>query len=188
MRLKSSKQIYQFDNVFNETECNEIINKCETIGFTDIQTNKIGEQFYNTEIRNDQCCALDNHRVFVILMRKLQGLSFTTQYFTINRIFRVSKYSNGGYCKPHTDGIFSKDDRINLFTVLLYLNTPTGGETVFHDVFGEIHVAPKTGTIVVFDPSITHESLICKNIKYCLRTDIMIKNPTLMDNDPWYVD
>jgi Rps23 Pro-64 3,4-dihydroxylase Tpa1-like proline 4-hydroxylase len=120
--------------------------------------------------------------------------------YSLHNVIRISKYLEGAYCKPHRDGILNLNTETNKYTMLLYLNTPTGGETVFHNKefntfreafsgYNDITITPKTGTIIVFDPTIAHESVECKNVKYSLRTDIMIPSRRyIQKNDSWMVD
>lgn len=172
MKHKFGKEIYQFDKVFNELECTSIINYCEMLGFNDIQTNKLGEQFQDKEFRNDQSCLLRDKSFLENLFNKIQSI-FPGEY-KLNDLIRISKYSKNSFCRPHRDGIIRKNNGINKYTLLLYLNKPTGGETVFHGASDTVlKIKPKTGTIVIFDSSIEHESLKCKDLKYSLRTDLM---------------
>jgi len=203
MRLNFHKEVYQFEDVFNEFECNAIINYCEMIGFKDLQTNKLGEEFYRPEVRNDQSCVLRETGLKNKLTERIKSV-FNVDYvdydYSLHYVIRISKYSKGSYCKPHKDGIFNLDYNTNIYTMLMYLNTPTGGETVFHDGLagtakewastGEVlKISPKTGTVIVFDPNTKHEALECGDLKYCLRADIIIRTPNPPpQNDSWIVD
>lgn len=166
-----NKIIYQFDNVFTNKECNDIINYCELLGFTDLQTNKHGEQFYDPDFRNDKCCILGDVKMLEILTKKIKVL-FPGDY-KLNSIIRASKYEENSYCKPHEDDIINNGSSLNKYTILLYLNDSVGGETVFHFNDKKLQIKPKTGSIIIFDRSIIHESLVCQKIKYTLRTDLL---------------
>jgi hypothetical protein len=185
MKHEFGKEIYQFDKVFNVQECESIINYCEMLGFNDIQTNKLGDKFLDKCFRNDQSCLLRDKSFLENLFIKIQAI-FPGDY-KLNDLIRVSKYSKNSFCKPHQDGIIRKNNRVNNYTLLLYLNKPTGGETVFHCTDDTIlKINPKIGTIIIFDRSIEHESMKCKDLKYSLRTDLMFvgvfcEDPHLQD-------
>ena len=59
--------------------------------------------------------------------------------------------------------------------MILYLNDcNTGGETEFENV----NVKPRQGTVVVFDQSLEHSGALTNEIKYTLRTDILVQGPS----------
>lgn len=171
MKLDFEKEIYKFEEVYSSLECESIINYCEMLGFNDIQTNKLGEKFKDSNFRNDQSCLLRDKSFLDNLFIKLQSI-FPGDY-KLNNLVRVSKYSNNSFCKPHQDGAIVKNNRYNKYTLLLYLNKPSGGETVFHFNDKKLKIKPNMGTIIIFDRNIEHESLRCKDLKYSLRTDLM---------------
>lgn len=64
--------------------------------------------------------------------------------YSLNNIVRVSKYSPESFCKPHKDAVLRKNGKINKYTLLVYLNTTSGGETVFSDAGKKLKIKPKT--------------------------------------------
>ena len=176
MKRDFGKEIYQFRDVYTSENCQSIINYCEMLGFNDIQTNKLGEKYQDTDFRNDQSCLLQDKGFLEKLVAKIQEI-FPGDY-KLNNLVRVSKYSKNSFCMPHQDGIIKKNNSLNKYTMLLYLNESSGGETVFHLDGESLKIKPKAGTIVIFDRSIEHESLKCKDLKYSLRTDLMFVAPS----------
>merc|ERR1712013_601448 len=87
--------------------------------------------------------------------------------------------------KRHRDGSFTRshwDPRgpgdTSFFTVMLYLNSPTGGgETNFVDYDGHfLHNPCRRGRALVFDHGVMHESAeLREGVKYAMRTDVMYR-------------
>lgn len=99
----------------------------------------------------------------------------------INPVFRVYRYEQGQYFKPHKDNEIKTDcGGVSTHTVLIYLNSDfTGGNTNLFTV-GLVHkdftrsVIPEVGKILIFNQDTLHEGdIVDSGSKYVLRTDII---------------
>lgn len=121
----------------------------------------------------------------------LEGVWHSTR---LNSVFRIVKYQQGGHFSPHYDGDVCMGPALRSFlTVNIYLNGDfEGGHTEFLSKSVELgtqvdsdgpllstavvsHVAPATGSAVVFSHHVLHQgaALGPGAPKWILRTDVM---------------
>jgi hypothetical protein len=158
-------------NVYTKKECTDIIDYSKKLGYSDVLTNKFGEEFQDKLFRDDQGVAIENKEFSKELLSRIKD-QICEKDIRINPLIRFSKYnpkSNG--TKTHVDSVFKQDGYNSKYTVILYLNTISGGETEFENSI----VKCIQGQIVIFDQSLPHCGLPTNtNEKYTVRTDILI--------------
>lgn len=98
-----------------------------------------------------------------------------------------SHYYPGQSVEPHLDVAWKQDNLASFYTLLIYLNTVPGGETVFYtskdldrhqltnDDTGDSKelVSPEQGKAVLFDIGTWHRSLSSTEDKYCIGVKLM---------------
>lgn len=94
------------------------------------------------------------------------------QITSINELFRICKYEDGGKFEKHYDGFYKVDKNNRSFkTLMLYLNDNDAGTSFFGD--NNTTVIPKTGSCVIFNHYILHKGDTVVGEKYIMRSDIM---------------
>mmetsp|Transcript_26390 Transcript_26390/g.45035 ORF Transcript_26390/g.45035 Transcript_26390/m.45035 type:complete len:275 (+) Transcript_26390:86-910(+) len=100
----------------------------------------------------------------------------------LNERLRYLRYLPGQYFAPHQDNSFTRGPESgercgqrSCLTFLLYLNKDVkGGETRFESGGRILDVAPKVGSVLIFDHDICHRAMpIVSGKKYCCRSDLM---------------
>lgn len=105
--------------------------------------------------------------------------------FSLNPMFRICKYENGGKFESHYDGFYVQDKENRSFkTFMIYLNDNDAG-TTFIDK--NITIKPKMGSCVIFNHYILHRGERVIGEKYIMRSDIMYKIQEYIEHkDPAY--
>lgn len=148
------------DNVFSEDWCT---NMRATFGNT--EERQIGFDRYARHDFIDKELAREIHGE----LKKRIDMSGTK----ISHRFYMNKYlPNSGYIGPHVDGhITNSSGQKSIFTVLIYLNTCHGGETMI--LPRKLKVRPEMGRVLLLSQDVLHAGLKANNTKYILRTDLM---------------
>ena len=112
----------------------------------------------------------------ILLLNKINNLKL------LDNSFRLIKYEDNGYFKPHTDMIFEKTiDNIKyrgVYNIIVYLNESyQRGKTIFinnkQKTFYPIN--SQTGDILLFNPKLLHEGDNVIGKKYILLNQIYRK-------------
>lgn len=174
-------------NVLSPVECARLIQKGESVGFTDRGNITMGRNMQD----DSQLSNALFHRIKPFLPEKVQmETPLTTgtslRMVGLNERFRCGKYAPGEYFWRHSDTQFMPQfqSRSNLkigekyqcsaLTIMVYLNSPeglttpeltlppfTGGATqFFQGQTLKYNAVPETGMAIVFtqvDPELTHE-------------------------------
>ena len=172
-------QVYEIEKFFSESECSDLIVRCEEEGLEKAKVNAIsGHQIINEEIRNNDRLIFEDLNLAKDIWQRIKDdivkVCGTRIACGINERFRFYKYDKGQEFKRHTDGKFVRNsNERSEYTLLIYLNeNMTGGETEFT----KIKVKPKTGKAIFFKHERRHSgNLIESGVKYVLRSDIMYK-------------
>lgn len=116
------------------------------------------------------------------------------KHYNINPSFRYINYSNDGILVPHYDFPYKKGENdLSLMSLVLYLtDNKNGGSTQFikecreNDTSDWKRVAkesevlvsfePKAGSALIFPHNMLHQSLLSKEEKIIIRTDVMFKD------------
>lgn len=121
----------------------------------------------NTEIRSDKIVWLDNDendiKFFFDFINELTIQLNRKCFLGINsNEFHFAIYNKGDFYKKHKDAFNNSSER--KITIITYLNenwvVDDGGELVIYFENKTLKLAPKAGTIVVFESFIEHEVLI----------------------------
>ena len=175
---KNAEYIFTISNFWDATECEKLISKSETIGFSRATVNtEIGPRFLETVRNNDRVIYTD-HLLADTIWEKLKELSpkkfGKSTAIGLNEQFRFYKYLPGQTFKKHRDQSFIRNEvEASYFTLMIYLNDNfLGGETTFNS----ISIKPCTGTALIFEHGLEHEGTkVDEGVKYVLRTDIMFR-------------
>lgn len=185
------------DNVFSIQECNDLIQRTETLGYGQALVGK--NQVRVESQRNNSRLLLDDPILADEIFQRIKD-HIPTEWLNcpvsrLNERLRFLKYEPGQYFKPHNDGVYITDDKseCSFVTIHLYLNEDyTGGETTFTNErksYGfhlkknfrqdpnDIKRVPfkgKTGQVLIFEHHLGHEgSLLVSGTKYTMRSDIL---------------
>lgn len=174
-------------NCLCEIECQRFIDCAEKIGFTHQSSRgaAFGEAYR------------DNHRVSILdtsLSQQLWSalrfesiLAYTTKTdkaipISLNPNFRFYRYGPGQRFGRHIDESVSlSTTEFTEYTLLIYLSTPVGGETVFYDRKGRksVIVQPRAGLMLLHrhgSMCLEHEGApVLHGNKYVLRSDVVYK-------------
>jgi hypothetical protein len=173
-KIVKEEMIKILPNVYTKKECTDIIDYSKKLGYSDVLTNKFGEEFKDKAFRDDQGVAIENKEFSKELLSRIKD-QICEKNLKINPFIRFSKYnpkSNG--TRTHVDSVLKQDGYKSKYTVILYLNTiSSGGETEFENSI----VKCIQGQILIFDQSLSHCGLPTNtNEKYTARTDILVKS------------
>jgi len=100
----------------------------------------------------------------------------------INERLRILRYHVGEHFNKHQDNHYTRGEEYgdrqgetSKLTFLLYLNEGMkGGQTRVGSSGRFVDVVPKTGSVLIFDQDIVHESIsVSKGVKYACRTEFM---------------
>lgn len=196
--------IWTIDNFLTSDECDEIIKNAERAKFDDINydnrqrllsfdKNGILLKTIQTRIDDDILNNLNKHN-----WAEPYGFTHNIEWYEntsdINECIRIGKHKNG--FKWHRDAQYTKSPLLRSnYTILIYLNDCTGGETIFripkiqpkhigitiadeiehmnNTGFKTISIKPEKGKIVLFDQRLIHCSRSSTDEKYVLRTDLL---------------
>ncbi|SME99843.1 2OG-Fe(II) oxygenase [Pseudobacteriovorax antillogorgiicola] len=183
-----AKDIYLVDAVLSKTECQELIDRSETLGFepSELCTSCVPTR---SGIRNNDRVEFEDETLAKTLWNRckanLPKIFHNNDIKGLHENFRFYRYEPGQSFKPHTDNpIESHPQYTSRYTCLFYLNDDFDqGETVFYNerfFSGERRadhtVPPRQGTCLIFKHDLWHEGRTPdQNPKYVLRTDILYK-------------
>lgn len=200
-RLIRNDEIIVLDNVLSKEQCEILINFFNNSKFSHVSEDGYSKeyrdnyryiyedvtlskflfdsiaQFVENKIDNTlgECNSIEEAKLF---LGKWHLLS-------LNPMFRICKYENGGKFEPHYDGFYVQDKENRSFkTFMIYLNDNDAG-TTFIDI--NVTIKPKMGSCVIFNHHILHKGETVIGEKYIMRSDIMYKNQEYIENkDPAY--
>ncbi|KAL3799554.1 hypothetical protein HJC23_008681 [Cyclotella cryptica] len=198
--IGASKFAIMLHNVLSPEECSEIIEIAENSGF---QPAAIYDASTKVVHRNCTRHFIDDHAIAENWFERILHALSDTPYeqkvkscpwigtrqnadpvhaVSLNERLRVIKYTEGQFFTKHQDASFTRGrdagDRAgekSLMSVHIYLNEKfKGGVTRFHGGGRWFDIHSKTGSVLLFEPSIMHEAVkVTKGAKYLVRSDIM---------------
>ncbi len=173
-------------NVLTSSDCSQLINLANSIGFTPSTVNIHGQLKSVPTIRNNERIEFQNSTLASQLLPYVLDAfpeisSFKNRTFLeLNNNFRFYRYFKDQYFKPHKDGHVIDDNKESLLTILFYLNdcsNDSGGQTIlmpngFSHSHSWISISPTKGSVLIFDHDCWHESKPLNfGEKFVLRTD-----------------
>lgn len=182
---------YIIYNAFSGKECDFLMKNLsfnETLEYRD-ETGEIYRQNSRIQFTNTHLSEIIFKRIHKILPNEyflekdeIELGAFSKGLWKLNAInprFRMGKYFDSGFFRPHYDGnyILSKDER-SFFTLMCYLNDDyEDGETNFfeNNISNKIvlSIKPVKGMMIFFPQNLWHEGRKVKGEKYIFRTDVM---------------
>lgn len=176
-RKQLAQYIFTVPRFLTETECEELIELSESIGYTEAPvTMPGGKAIINKDVRNNDRVMVDDLKLADALWSRAQPFcpAFYKGYSALglNERFRFYSYQAGQVFRWHTDGAYRRRaGETSRLTFMIYLNDDfAGGETLFEHV----KVEPQTGMALIFAHSLLHEGgEVFSGRKYVLRTDVM---------------
>lgn len=185
---------FALTNVLTKTECERVINLCNTVGWSGLGKGNSTQIRTNSRIclRDDDAAAELFDRVRDEIPTNLDHEGDRWSLYGLNPHFRLCRYMAGEFFARHVDGynVNAPDDQ-SLLTFMIYLNdvpAEWGGATRFYGfdgqkAFVEESIQPKAGTLVVFGPEKEHDGqTLCDMpgaVKYILRSDVMYRRTRL---------
>jgi hypothetical protein len=148
-------------NVFCEDWCSQFITKfCSD----ELQ---IGHDRYGRHDFVDKSLAKE--------IKIIMSNSIDLSCFKISHRFYMSKYwPNTSYIGKHVDGhVSDMYGKKSVYSMIIYLNTCTGGDTVLYTKDGEHAIHPQVGNVLLIKQDLLHEGLIVNTDKYILRSDLI---------------
>mmetsp|Transcript_122694 Transcript_122694/g.212140 ORF Transcript_122694/g.212140 Transcript_122694/m.212140 type:complete len:263 (+) Transcript_122694:59-847(+) len=187
------------DATLSESLCSRLVDVAEARGFDAalLSEDRPGGGYPDRSMRSCSMCSIHDKALADSLWQRLQPVFDSLQWdglhtsfprgtsgwrpCGINDRFRIFRYGQGDYFKPHVDGgLIVSDKEQSFLTVIIYLNGAgemTGGGTKFHAMRSAISpsvVRPLAGKMLCFDHQLYHEGeAIDTGIKYIMRTDIV---------------
>lgn len=174
-----------YKQIISEDKSDEFINKGNNLGFEKASVNVYGEHKLLNNIRNnsrvqweDSVLASYLEHLLLNNIHDFPYLYKNKTYKKVGQNFRMYKYIPQEYFKPHKDGHNIDKSFESLITVLFYLNTPIGGETIlmpngYKDSNSWISIKPEKGAVLLFDHDYWHEGKpVLEGNKFVLRTDL----------------
>jgi prolyl 4-hydroxylase len=189
-------QIILLHNLFTKTQCKQIINESERLGYNeatvDVRAKRDATNTNNVmrkDIRNNDRIVFNDQELARDLYNYVNpSLNLGDSIMSFSSQFRFYRYSQGQHFKKHPDGIFvDKENQLqSKYTFLIYLNDDfQGGETTIHIGSSPIIIKPYSGLGLIFYHKFLHQGEIIQNgFKYVLRTDLMIKTQSNSDSKP----
>ncbi len=175
---KISDHILTINGFLSRTECEDYIERSETMGYeaATVETEK-GAAVMETVRNNDRIIYTDAAlaKNFWQRLQPFAPAQIGNSYAVgLNEMFRFYKYQTGQKFKRHADQSFIRnEDEASYYTFMIYLNEDfEGGETTFKNAV----MVPRQGTALVFLHNLEHEgSEVKQGVKYVLRSDIMYR-------------
>eukprot|EP00004_Rigifila_ramosa_P025704 TRINITY_DN775_c0_g1_i1.p1 TRINITY_DN775_c0_g1~~TRINITY_DN775_c0_g1_i1.p1 ORF type:complete len:238 (-),score=49.72 TRINITY_DN775_c0_g1_i1:22-633(-) len=178
--------------VYTKEECEALIARTEKIGYNAALLNVGGgRQVYDPDTRKSSRCIIDDAVLAAEIFARVQPwvpeeLS-NMVCVGLNERCRFLKYNPGDYFAPHMDGTYVRENgERSILTLQLYLNEGFGGGgTRFLDYRGNVlyDCVPQTGSVLIFEHPLLHEGeLLTGGVKYAMRTDIMYRKRTVLDD------
>ena len=170
-RYEEQPLLWQLNDIYTESECNNFIKFIESSQPT-IATN-------NSMYRDQDRVILDDSIKADELFQKIKhSLPKEIEGFKLSRLnerLRFYRYMKGQKFSPHMDHWYQpNENEVSLFSVLAYFNGNfSGGETKFMEQI-EATVIPEPGKVAIFQHKIRHEGCeVLNGIKYAVRTDVI---------------
>lgn len=187
------------DALLSESLCKSMVEIAEARGFEAARLNgdRPGGGYPDSGMRKCLVCEIIDAPLANALWQRLkpvldslqwEGLCTSFPHGTgswqpsgVHSRFRIFRYDQGDYFKPHVDnGCVVSAKEQSFLTVVIYLNGAdemTGGGTKFHAMRAAVpptFVRPLAGNMLCFDHQLYHEGEgLETGIKYIMRTDIM---------------
>lgn len=200
----NKEDVFLIEDFLNPDEVDFLINEMKNnenvpVGIDGIAKNYIkGEKIhsYRSTIYNEDLANKLYERIKFLLQSRINIYESheELQHYNINPSFRYINYSNDGVLVPHYDFPYKKSENdLSLVSLVLYLtDNKDGGATQFikecreNDTSDWKRVAkesevllsfePKAGSALIFPHKMLHQSLLSKEEKTIIRTDIMFKD------------
>jgi hypothetical protein len=179
---------YESRQVLNAHTCGLLIMDAERIGFEESPVRTGNSETMRKDIRNNSRVLFSPEDHFLqtleyfflerdIVPKQYKGMEFSR----LNDVFRIYKYTDGQYFRPHKDGSIELEDEETQLTVLIYLNDCNSGATLSYpygmsQVWSVRKMRCMQGYALVFDHDLWHEGEeVVNETKYVLRTDVFYK-------------
>jgi len=188
------------DDLFDKEFCDNLIQMSEEAGDGYVMSMiNIGNdrQIVDTTFRNNLRNLVFDKKIADEIFEKIKEYVPKTwnkwKLCGLNERLSFLKYKKGEYFRPHFDGTYVRPGKTekSVITVQLYLNTvdiendtENNGSTRFlsQENNSSIDVLPKVGRILLFEHELLHEGVPLEiGYKYCMRTDVMYRRPSLRD-------
>ena len=168
--LKSiNSPILVFDDFFDESTCNKIVNSFSIERFKRSKFLEKGRK------NKDYRIPSSIHEELIISKLKMYT---DTDNAILAPVCIYMKYDVGDYVKRHTDSTTEISPTVNSNkTLIVYLNDDyVGGETYFESL--KLDIKPKTGKAILFDQGnhLFHEGKpVTKNFKYIFHISLFLE-------------
>lgn len=176
--MNNNPLILEIDNFLSKTECQDLLQISEELGYLPATINTDRGQKRVTGIRNNERVFYESSVLAKRLWSKISPYipqSYgNSQAIGLNELFRFYRYRPGQLFKKHRDESFIRNEsEASYYTFMVYLNDGfTGGQTTFESQT----IEPKCGKALIFRHELEHEgSEVLTGEKYVLRSDIMYK-------------
>ena len=176
--------ILKVPDLLSAAECQDLIDKIESLGPERATINTIGGTALRPDVRNNDRVIFDDPALAAMLFEQVQvkapktpkdihGLSLVGA----NERFRCYRYKPGMRFAPHKDGAFWRNDfELSFYSFLVYLNEGFDGGSTTFATSPEISIVPRLGMGLLFQHPIIHEgSVVTSGVKYVARTDLMYR-------------
>ncbi|AMV23837.1 hypothetical protein VT84_05450 [Gemmata sp. SH-PL17] len=183
------EQVFVIHDFLTPEECAEYIRVTEAVGYGAAPISTGAGFVMAPEVRNNERVMLDNFDWAAKLWDRAKPLLPSPyrerEATALNERFRFYRYDPGQTFRPHTDGVFARNDERSQFTFMVYLSGECeGGETIVYIQDDglllpdgtDIRVKPEAGKALVFFHYMLHEGApVRAGRKYVLRTDVMYR-------------
>jgi hypothetical protein len=177
--LQHTEKIWTLENFLSPSECTELIQLSETLGYEEAEVSLPGGAKMMKGLRNNYRLLYQDTALAERYWQKLKTycplMIENSRAVGLNKQFRFYKYELDQRFKRHIDGRFQRNaQEESRITFMIYLNEDfEGGETSFD----QISITPKTGSALCFIHEQKHEGSPVRNgIKYVLRSDVIYRN------------
>lgn len=175
---------YNYYPLLDDNICSSIIKDAEYSGFSSSPIRAGGAEIMRKDVRNNERTLYYPNSSFLSSIEKdlLESETIPKEYkgmkfSRLNDVFRIYKYTDGQYFRPHKDGCISLGNEETQLTVLVYLNSCETGATLAYpygisQAWKVNRMKCVTGMALVFDHDMWHEGEeVLNETKYVLRTD-----------------
>ena len=183
--VQHDPDVFTIENVLSDSECQSLISRSESIGFSPASVRTSQGPKMMTNIRNNERVVLNDPELADLLYSRVVDLlpSIDGCHPTgADPQLRFYKYVPGQKFNRHRDGeATSPDGEVSKLSFLVYLNDADGGETVFRDYVEkngkrekiELKIKAEAGNALLFRHRRWHEgSPVDSGMKYVIRTDV----------------
>ncbi|GAB5405925.1 MAG: hypothetical protein Aurels2KO_41560 [Aureliella sp.] len=178
--------VFTVSGVLTVNECQELIERAESIGFAAASVRTHSGPKMMTNIRNNDRVNLDDPELADLMWSRISGvlpMLDDQRPLSVDNRLRFYRYEPGQEFKRHKDGSATNDDgHVTKLSYLIYLNSDfEGGATTFRDYVGsgesrqkiEHVINPETGSALLFRHQRWHEGTgLISGRKYVLRSDV----------------